>query len=90
MRRLSHIIIRGRVQGVSFRAWAIREAESRGLDGWVRNREDGGVEMIFAGHSPAIDEIILACRSGPDAALVTDVIELPTSDDPGLGFRIRS
>ena len=51
MRHLSHLIIRGRVQGVSFRAWAARQAQSRGVDGWVRNREDGGVEAIVAGDS---------------------------------------
>ena len=89
MRHLSHVIVRGRVQGVSFRAWAARQAERRGVDGWVRNREDGGVEAILAGEVGAIQEIVAACRVGPQAALVTDVIELPAKEDPGTGFHIR-
>ena len=89
MRHLSHLIVRGRVQGVSFRAWAARQAENRGVDGWVRNREDGGVEAILAGEIDAVQEIVAAFQVGPNHALVTDVIELPTSDDPGTGFHIR-
>jgi len=89
MRHLSHLIIRGRVQGVSFRAWTARHAESRGVDGWVRNREDGGVEAILAGDVDAIQQIVEACRVGPNHAVVTDVIELPASEDPGAGFHIR-
>jgi acylphosphatase len=89
MRHLSHLIIRGRVQGVSFRAWAARQAENRGVDGWVRNREDGGVEAILAGDVDAVQQIVEACRVGPNHAVVTDVIELPASEDPGTGFHIR-
>ena len=89
MRHLSHLIIRGRVQGVSFRAWAARQAENRGVDGWVRNREDGGVEAILAGDVDAVQQIVEACRVGPNHAVVTDVIELPASEDPGSGFHIR-
>jgi len=89
MRHLSHVIIRGRVQGVSFRAWTARQAESRGVDGWIRNREDGGVEAILAGDVDAVQQIVEACRVGPNYAVVTDVIELPASEDPGTGFHIR-
>jgi acylphosphatase len=89
MRHLSHLIIRGRVQGVSFRAWAALQAENRGVDGWVRNREDGGVEAILAGDVDAVQQIVEACRVGPNHAVVTDVIELPASEDPGSGFHIR-
>ncbi len=89
MRHLSHLIIRGRVQGVSFRAWTARHAENRGVDGWIRNREDGGVEAILAGDVDAVRQIVEACRVGPHHAVVTDVIELPASEDPGTGFHIR-
>ena len=89
MRHLSHLIIRGRVQGVSFRAWAARQAENRGVDGWIRNREDGGVEAILAGEVDAVQQIVEACRVGPNHAVVTDVIELPAREDPGTGFHIR-
>ena len=89
MRQLSHLVIRGRVQGVSFRAWTARQAEHRGVDGWIRNREDGGVEAILAGDADDVRSIVEACRSGPSGAVVTDVIELPAAEDPGTGFHIR-
>lgn len=89
MRQTSHLIIRGRVQGVSFRAWTARQAETQGVDGWVRNREDGGVEAILAGEPDAVRQVVEACRIGPHHAVVTDLIELPASEDPGAGFHIR-
>jgi acylphosphatase len=89
MRHASHLIIRGRVQGVSFRAWAARQAQNCGVDGWVRNREDGGVEAILAGEPDAVRQLVEACRVGPQLAVVTDVIELPADTDPGTGFHIR-
>jgi acylphosphatase len=75
MRHASHLIIRGRVQGVSFRAWAARQ--------------DGGVEAILAGEPDAVRQLVEACRVGPQLAVVTDVIELPADTDPGTGFHIR-
>jgi len=89
MRQLSHLVIRGRVQGVSFRAWTVRQAQSRGVDGWIRNREDGGVEAILAGDADEVKKIVDACRYGPAGAVVTDVIELPAAEDPGSGFHIK-
>lgn len=90
MRHVTHVIIRGKVQGVSFRAWAVREAINRGLDGWIRNREDGGVEAVLAGERDAVHSVVAACRSGPSLAVVTDVIELSTAEEPGTGFHIRT
>ena len=46
---IRHVLIRGRVQGVGFRAWTEYTALERGLEGWVRNRRDGAVEAVFAG-----------------------------------------
>ena len=65
-----HLLIRGRVQGVGYRAWTERAALSRGLKGWVRNRRDGSVEAVFIGSEDAIDALIEACRSGPSGAFV--------------------
>lgn len=90
MRHLSHVIVRGRVQGVSFRAWTRSQAERNGVDGWVRNREDGGLEAILAGEPDAVRGVVEAFREGPETALVTDIIELPTNEDPGQGFHIRA
>ena len=68
-----HVIVRGRVQGVGYRAWTERAALSRGLTGWVRNRRDGSVEAVFIGDEDAVDAMVEACRSGPAGALVEAV-----------------
>jgi acylphosphatase len=65
-----HIIVRGRVQGVGFRAFVEVEALRRGLGGWVRNRRDGAVEAVFAGEAAPVADMIEACRRGPYAARV--------------------
>jgi acylphosphatase len=70
---IRHVTIRGRVQGVGYRAWVEEEAIARNLEGWVRNRRDGGVEAVFAGPEGVVAEMIAACRRGPPAARVGDV-----------------
>ena len=69
------VVIRGRVQGVWFRAWTVNVARDLCLDGWVRNRSDGSVEAVFAGPEPVIDRMINNCREGPPAAEVESVVE---------------
>lgn len=80
--------IRGRVQGVWFRAWTVEQATALGLDGWVRNRSDGSVEALFAGPADRVAEMVRRCRNGPPQARVDDVVETAPVDDPGpTGFR---
>jgi len=62
---IRHVIVRGRVQGVGFRAFVEREAAKRGLQGWVRNRRDAAVEAVFAGEAAVVADMIEACRRGP-------------------------
>jgi acylphosphatase len=71
---IRHVVIRGRVQGVGYRAFTEYTAHDRGLEGWVRNRRDGAVEAVFAGPSGAVAAVIEACRRGPPGARV-DAIE---------------
>lgn len=68
------IIIRGRVQGVGYRAWLAREAERFALAGWVRNRRDGSVEAWICGPEKTIALLIEASHDGPLAAGVDEVI----------------
>jgi acylphosphatase len=82
-RRFVHVTVHGRVQGVGFRAWIEREARTRALDGWVRNREDGTVEAVFAGASTAIDAMLDACRRGPRGARV-ERVEVREEEAAGL------
>jgi acylphosphatase len=68
-----HIAVRGRVQGVFFRDWAIRTAREGGIAGWVRNRPDGSVEIVAEGEAAALEQFVKACRRGPPAARVETI-----------------
>ena len=70
MRIIRHIVVRGRVQGVGYRAFVEHAALRRGIEGWVRNCRDGSVEAVFAGPRDAVDAAIDACRQGPSGAHV--------------------
>ena len=65
--------MRGFVQGVGFRFALVREAQSRGVAGWVRNRPDGMVEAAFEGSPEAVDSMVRWCRHGPRGARVERV-----------------
>lgn len=73
MDAMKHVTIRGRVQGVGFRAWTEVTALERGLRGWVRNRHDGAVEALFVGSADAVAAVIAACRDGPRGSRVDGV-----------------
>jgi acylphosphatase len=64
------VVVRGRVQGVGYRAWMEITALERGIEGWVRNRRDGSVEALFIGAKEDVAAIIEDCRSGPPGARV--------------------
>ena len=70
-RVIRHIVVRGRVQGVGYRAFVEDEAHQRDLGGWVRNRRDGSVEAVFAGPAADVEAAIEACRRGPFSARVS-------------------
>jgi acylphosphatase len=78
---IGRVTIRGRVQGVGYRAWVEHEARVRHLDGWVRNRRDGSVEALFAGPADVVSAMIALCRRGPPLARVDAVTEEPASPD---------
>lgn len=67
------VIVRGRVQGVYFRAAAQREARRLGITGWVRNRPDGGVDLLAEGEEDAVKELASWANHGPSAARVDSV-----------------
>jgi acylphosphatase len=81
-----HVLIRGRVQGVGYRAWTEDEALVRGLEGWVRNRRDGTVEAVFSGPAEQVAAMLEVCRRGPWGARVEAVCELAA--DPAV-MRLR-
>ncbi len=79
--RAKRLVIAGRVQGVGYRDWMIREALSLGLEGWVRNGPDGTVEALVYGDIASVEELLRACRRGPRLAEVT-LIEEHWADPP--------
>ena len=84
------LTIHGRVQGVGYRWWAMRRAMALGLDGWVRNRLDGSVEMLVIGPAKALEAMAAACWQGPSAARVTGVRRSQAEDDGSIGFDERA
>lgn len=72
---IRHVIVRGRVQGVGYRAFVEDEAKQRGLQGWVRNRRDGSVEAVFSGPLELVDAMIEACKRGPFSASVSELAQ---------------
>jgi acylphosphatase len=83
------LILHGRVQGVGFRAFIARRAQSRHLAGWVRNRADGTVEVVLEGASDDVDSLARACREGPRAASVTEVETFAEAPEGLRRFEIR-
>lgn len=69
-----YIRIKGRVQGIGFRYWAVKKvSEIGGISGWVHNAADGNVEILMSGEEAKIDAMILACHKGPMLARVDKV-----------------
>ena len=73
------VLIRGRVQGIGFRAWAEVTALELGVQGWVRNRRDGSVEALFSGTEEVVLTMIELCREGPPGAKVEAIDEREAS-----------
>ncbi|MEM7609328.1 MAG: acylphosphatase [Myxococcota bacterium] len=67
------LIVRGRVQGVYYRATAQREARQNGLTGWVKNRGDGSVEIVAEGEEDAVKDFLSWAQTGPSTARVDKV-----------------
>ncbi len=68
-----HVVVRGLVQGVGYRAFVADEAVRLGIGGWVRNRRDGTVEAVLAGPEDRLEKMISACGRGPWGSRVDGV-----------------
>ncbi len=85
----AHIYVSGKVQGVFFRQNAKRQAQIRGVCGWVSNLPDGRVEAVFEGEEAAVNEVVDYCRHGPSFAKV-EAFEVTTESYTGefVDFKI--
>jgi acylphosphatase len=87
-----HFLVKGRVQGVGFRWFVQREAAELGLNGWVRNTNDGHVEVVAAGDDAVLAELRVALRKGSRGSRVDAIVEheLQESEGAQLGpFKIE-
>jgi acylphosphatase len=75
-----HFLIQGRVQGVGFRWYVHREASELNLRGWVRNTEEGDVEVVAAGEAADLDELRSSLQRGPRGCRVDRLVEHALSD----------
>ena len=93
-RAILHVMIRGQVHGVGYRAWVEYQATASKLEGWVRNRRDGSVEALFAGSPKIVAEMIALCRHGPPGSRVEAVLneaggeELLSQRNAGEAFSV--
>ena len=83
------VVVHGHVQGVFFRDSTRRQAQRRGVAGWVSNRADGAVEAVFEGEADAVERLVAFSREGPRGAQVESV-EVIEEEPEGLsGFSVR-
>jgi acylphosphatase len=86
--RAVEVRVTGRVQGVSFRWYAAREAGRLGLAGWIRNEPDGSVHTHAEGPDHALEEFVAWCRQGPPAARVDAVAATDVDPTGATSFDI--
>lgn len=83
------ILVIGKVQGVFYRATAKEVADNLGITGWVRNTEDGHVEIMASGKEESISKFMVWCRKGPEKAEVEDITAEKRNDANFKGFSIK-
>lgn len=83
------LLISGRVQGVGYRAWLLREAARLGLRGWVRNVGAAQVEAVLCGPADAVAAAVALCWTGPGPAHVVSVNREACAVPAGTGFEQR-
>ena len=81
-------VVRGRVQGVGYRFFAMRAARELGLNGWVRNLPDGSVETFAEGDDAAMEQYLARLRSGPLVSRVDEVAAEPVEPQNFTSFEI--
>lgn len=89
MKLARHFLVTGRVQGVFYRAATQEKARGLGLTGWVRNRPDGGVELVACGTENGLDALERWLWQGPPAARVESVVANASGEADHVDFTVR-
>jgi acylphosphatase len=86
----AHVFVSGKVQDVYYRASTRDAASEKGVEGWVRNLDDGRVEAVFEGEEDAVKAMVEWCHKGSRRAEVKDVeVEWDEATGEFDGFDIR-
>ena len=88
-RTRAHVFVSGHVQGVFYRATTRDTAREHGVDGWVKNLDDGRFEAVFEGPASAVESMVEWCHTGSPAATVDDVSVTQEPPDGIDGFSIE-
>lgn len=84
-----HLIVKGKVQGVFYRANTKKKADEYGITGWVQNTTDDAVEIVASGSQNNLDQFLDWCKQGPSRAKVTDVIREERDEETFADFVIK-
>ncbi|MES2881852.1 MAG: acylphosphatase [Bacteroidota bacterium] len=85
-----HLLVKGKVQGVYFRAFILKKGISLGITGWVQNTDDGAVEIIANGNEVSLEQLKAWCYVGPPAAVVYEVISTDVDEHYANSFVIKN
>lgn len=85
----AHVFISGKVQGVGYRYYTTKQAQTLKLNGWVKNLPDGRVEAVFEGKTLIVEKMIKWCYEGSPNAVVTDVAVQMKACEGLQGFQMR-
>lgn len=86
----ARVFVSGKVQGVFYRDTTKKEADKRGVRGWVRNLRDGRVEAVFEGDAAQVDGMVAWCRIGSPLSRPTFVERIDEPEEGLAEFDIRS
>ena len=84
-----HLVIKGKVQGVYYRASAKEKANELGIKGWIKNTPAGEVEVMAGGNKAQLEKFIDWCRQGPKHAEVTNVVVTVGEEENLNDFSIK-
>ena len=84
-----HLVIKGKVQGVYYRASAKEKANELGIKGWIKNTPGGDVEIMAGGNKEQLEKFIEWCRRGPKHAEVIDVVVTEGEEENLNDFSIK-
>lgn len=87
-RQTIRLVISGRVQGVGYRAWIAKETRRLGITGWVKNREDGSVEIVATGTHAMLSSLVRLAWKGPMLTVVDSVETRPLELQDFPQFRV--